>query len=69
MATCLGKQFEVGKGHGQVGPCPGGGGVWGGGVAINFLEEASSLKKKRDIESHFYLDFTYSKLQKRIFKE
>ena len=33
MATCLGKQSEVGKGHGQVGP-------------INFLEEASSLKKK-----------------------
>ena len=24
MATCLGKQFEVGKGHGQVGPAPGG---------------------------------------------
>ena len=33
MATCLGKQSEVGKGHGQVGP-------------INFLEEASTLKKK-----------------------
>ena len=33
MATCLGKQFEVGKGHGQVGG-PGRGGAnqfpWGG---------------------------------------
>ena len=53
MATCLGKQFVVGKGHGQVGPGPGRGGGrgWGG---INFLEEASTLKKK-DIESRFYL--------------
>ena len=39
MATCLGKQLEVGKGHGQVG-----GQAVGG--PINFLEEASSLKKK-----------------------
>ena len=39
MATCLGKQFEVGKGHGQVGPGPGRGG--GGVVGV----ESISLRR------------------------
>ena len=52
VATCLGKQFEVWKGHGQVGPCRGGANQfpWGGQLI------------KKDIDSHFYLDFTYNKL-------
>ena len=47
MATCLGKQSEVGKGHGQVGP--------GRGGANQFPWGGQLVEKKGDIESHFYL--------------
>ena len=50
MATCLGKQSEVGKGHGQVGPGRGG---------ANQFPRGGQLVEKKGTLSHI---FTYSKL-------